>query len=371
MPEAGGERPYVTPVNPGQFIDLATDQGQVFAFSDGQNWVGGLYSVAEASQQTISLPISETGNARATASAQGNRSLNIRVENSSGQTLQIHTVSADGASAPVVGQVAGGSFAEITGAPGQVIGVSDAQNWVGGQYTVTADANQTVKFPLDPNAEAAATANNTQSQDTLIVRLRNPTNQDYQVHVISPDRSQAPLVGTAKAQFANDLPFLPGQTLGFSDGKNWVGDQYVVTAEAGQVLTLPYSQAATATQGSAAQADGNAGGGQSAASGQPANDAATNVTVRIENPTAQALQVHVIPPNGADAPVVGQVNAGVFIDLPASPGMTFGFSDGNNWIGETYVVAAAPNQTISLPFAGGGARNRDGNCHSSRARGPG
>lgn len=354
IPPDGSDAPVIGQVDAGFMAELPTSPGTTLGFSDGQNWIGGNYQVTDGVDQIVTLPyagaVATAGAASPEAGggpAGAGNALVVRIENPSGQPLQIHELPADGSDAPVIGQVEAGFAVDLPASPGIRLGFSDGQNWIGENYTVTADAGQVVSLPFADAGGAQAGGPTTSpaappaGTTALTVRIENPTQLPLQIHEVPADGSAPPVIAQVDPGFAIDLPASPGLILALSDGQNWVGDPYTVTADAGQVFQATQSGQPGQT------------GPPSAGTPEPAEIAAIgdgSVILRIENPSAQELSVHEILADGSDAPEVARVSAGFAIDLPAQANALVGFSDGPGWVGGIYEVTGEPSQTVSLPL---------------------
>lgn len=166
---------------------------------------------------------------------------------------------------------------------------------------------------------------------SIPVRIENPTQAQLVIHEILPDGSGAPEVARVEAGFFVDVPAQAGALVGFSNGTDWVGWQYNVTADAGQRASLPLAAPAAQVQ---ITPIGNGS--------QP---------VGISNPTQQTFLVHYITPDKSAAPVVAEVAPQSRIDLPGQAGALIGFSDGNGWVGAQYTITADAGQQINIPLA--------------------
>lgn len=365
----GSAAPMAAQIEPDFAIDLPLEAGQIVGFSDDAGSVGEPYNVIAAAGQVVTLPLTVPDapvvQLPASEAPAGAAPVTVRIENPTGQSLAIHAISADRASAPLVAEVDAGFAIEIPLPPGQLVGFADGNGWVGSQYVVTGAAAQTVTLPVaeaaaslppppsDASPSGLATAEGAApvepASQTVAVRIENPTDQALQIHVISPDRSAAPLVATVDAGFAIELPLPAGQLVGFSDGNGWVGDAYAVSADAAQTVTLPFASAGPVASAASASGAPPAGTPTTAEGVEAPSGAAA--TVRIENPTGGSLNIHTIAPDRSAAPAVAEVDAGFAIELPIAPGTLLGFSDDSGWVGETYFVSDGA-QSVTLPIAG-------------------
>ncbi len=323
-------------IEAGTVADLPVAPGWQIAFAGAEGWVGASYVVGEATNQAVSLPIPP---AAATAPPRiGDGSALVRFENPSGMRLQIHHVLPDGSAAPFVAAVDAGFFVDVAAEAGALIGISDGSAWIGDPYRVTGRPPEVVTIPVaaappagtGPPAAAAPRI----GDGSAMVRFENPTAMRLQIHHVLPDGSAAPFVAQLEAGFAIDVAAEAGALIGISDGSAWIGDPYRVTGRPPEVVALPVARSGEDL-------------GQNAAAVRIGDGSAV---VRLENPSARKLFVHHILDDGSDAPLVAEIDAGFFLDLPAQAGAILGISDGVDWIGGQHVVTGVAPEILSLPL---------------------
>ncbi|MCZ4291275.1 hypothetical protein O4H62_20580 [Hoeflea alexandrii] len=315
--------PLVAEVDSGFFIDIPAQAGAEIGIADDTGWVGETYQVTGIAPEVVSLPVAAARqNADGTAEQPpqiGDGSAVVRLENPTPTTLFIHYILDDGSDAPLVAEIASGSALDIRAQAGAIIGVSDGNDWTGGQYVVNGSGSETLSLPLPVSQVALA---GQVGNGSILVNIANPANEAMGVYIVPPDGVESQLVAAIEPGETLVLPAQSGYQIGFSPGGDWYGGLYTIGSAANQSISLPLQKSFRAGNGAIASS--------------------------ITNSGAVELGIYRIADGQSEA--VGSVTSGETVRLDADPGMIFAFSPGGPYVGGNLTISQTSGQSFQVPL---------------------